>query len=126
MRLIPVLDLKEGRIVRAVGGRRSEYRPIVSCLVATAVPGDVAAALASVYHPRELYVADLDAIGGASPAVAVYEEIRQPKTALWVDAGVKEVRDASALAACGVEGVVLGLESVRGPEVVREAVRSFG
>ena len=35
MRIIPVLDLMNGVAVRAVGGRRSEYRPLVSRLCAT-------------------------------------------------------------------------------------------
>jgi phosphoribosylformimino-5-aminoimidazole carboxamide ribotide isomerase len=126
MRIIPVLDLKEGRVVRAVGGRRSEYRPIISRLVDGATPGAVTAALAAAFRPRELYVADLDAIAGAPPAIPTYGEIRQPGVALWVDAGVREARDAEALAAAGVDGIILGLESVRGPESVRAAMRTLG
>ena len=37
--------------------------------------------------------------------------------ALWVDAGVREPGDARALAAAGT-GVVVGLETVSGPEAL--------
>jgi phosphoribosylformimino-5-aminoimidazole carboxamide ribotide isomerase len=126
MRIIPVLDLKNGLVVRAAGGRRDEYQPIVSRLVDGATPGAVAAALTAAFRPRELYVADLDAIAGAPPAILTYDEFRQPGIALWVDAGVREARDAEALAAAGVDGIILGLESVRGPEVARAAIRTLG
>src|SRR5262249_61384230 len=67
MRLIPVLDVRDSMVVRGVGGRRSEYRPVVSRLTSSTAPLDVARALVDSFHPRELYLADLDAIGGAGP-----------------------------------------------------------
>jgi hypothetical protein len=44
MRILPVLDLMNGVVVRGVGGRRSEYRPVASRLAVSADPADVAAA----------------------------------------------------------------------------------
>ena len=44
-RLIPVLDLMNGKVVRAVGGRRDEYRPVVSTLTPSTEPVEVAMAL---------------------------------------------------------------------------------
>ena len=64
MRIIPVLDVLGGVVVRAVAGRRSEYRPLVSRLTTSTRPEAVAQALLSATGAKELYVADLDAILG--------------------------------------------------------------
>ncbi len=64
MRIIPVLDILNGIVVRAVAGRRSEYRPLVSKLTASVEPTEVARALLAATGAQELYVADLDAISG--------------------------------------------------------------
>jgi len=62
-RLIPVLDVMNGQVVRAVGGRRHEYRPLTSKLVQSTDPETVAMSLLDATGARELYVADLDALG---------------------------------------------------------------
>ena len=61
-RIIPVLDVMGGQVVRAVGGRRDEYRPVVSKLTEATDPVTVAEALLTFTGADELYVADLDLI----------------------------------------------------------------
>src|SRR5918994_25530 len=65
VRVVPVIDLKDGTAVHAVRGERERYRPVRSAL--TGDDGD-ASALARAFRSElgldELYVADLDAIGG--------------------------------------------------------------
>ena len=121
VRLIPVLDVLHGVVVRGVGGRRGEYRPIVSRLTASTDPVEVARSLVAAFHPAELYLADLDGIAGAPPAVGVYRAIRELGVRLWVDAGVRDGAGARAIAAAGCD-VVAGLETVPGPEALREIV----
>ena len=124
MRVIPVLDVVNGVAVRAVAGPRSDYRPLVSKICATADPLDVAAAYRRLGY-AELYLADLDAIAGAEPAWALYAELRQLGLALWLDAGLRGVEDALAVAAAGVEHIIVGLETVRGPAEVQAIVRQW-
>jgi phosphoribosylformimino-5-aminoimidazole carboxamide ribotide isomerase len=124
--LIPVIDLLHGLVVRAVGGRRHEYRPIQSMLVNSAAPLAVARALLERFQPTRLYVADLDAIGGAAPAWAIYRQLRSFGVPLWIDAGVRSVADAVALADAGVDGVVCGLETVPGPVALKLIVNALG
>ena len=64
MRIIPVIDIMGGIVVRAIAGRRSEYRPLVSTLTESVEPAEVARALLDATGAGELYVADLDAITG--------------------------------------------------------------
>ena len=65
MRLIPVMDLKDGLVVHAVRGERQRYQPVKSVLCPTAQPLDVALAFRDQLGLSELYIADLDAIQGS-------------------------------------------------------------
>ena len=69
MRILPVIDLKGGLVVRGVAGRRQEYRPVVSRLTPSSRPIDVAGAFRDHLGLDHLYLADLDAIAGAAPAL---------------------------------------------------------
>jgi phosphoribosylformimino-5-aminoimidazole carboxamide ribotide isomerase len=122
MHILPVLDLMAGRVVRGIGGRRGEYRPIVSPLTPSSEPAAVAAALAAHFGFTEFYLADLDAIEGAAPAWDTYVQLHAADCQLWVDAGVRSVERARELARAGVERVVVGLETVAGPAVLAAAV----
>lgn len=126
MRLIPVLDLLGGVVVRGVGGRRHEYRPVVSKLAASCGPVEMAHAFRNHFGFTELYLADLDAIAEAPPALATVAALRAAGFRLWVDAGVREPAQAAALAAAGIEGVVLGLETIAGPTALARACAELG
>jgi phosphoribosylformimino-5-aminoimidazole carboxamide ribotide isomerase len=114
VRILPVIDLLGGAVVRGVAGRRKEYRPLVSPLCSTAAPLDVARAFRHRFGLEELYLADLDAIGGAPPALEIISSLRDDGFRLWVDAGVRRPAQARQLAALGA-GVVVGLETLAGP-----------
>jgi phosphoribosylformimino-5-aminoimidazole carboxamide ribotide isomerase len=115
-----------GVVVRGVGGRRHEYRPIVSRLTPSSAPLEIARAFRGHLGCDELYLADLDAIGGTEPALELYDGLRREGFALWVDAGVRDAAQARTLAAAGVERVVIGLETVRGPAELARACADLG
>ncbi len=126
MRIIPVIDLKGGQVVHAVGGRRDEYHPIRSQLVDSSCPEIVARTFRDRLGLDELYVADLDAIAGGEPALATLSALVGMDMRLMVDAGVRSAAAAAAVQSAGVRGVILGLESVGGPDLVREIVARMG
>jgi len=126
MRIIPVLDVMHGEVVRGVGGRRQEYRPLVSRLTPSSRPLDVANALASHFGCRELYVADLDAIGGGEPAWPLYAALHEQGFRLWVDAGIRRPTRAGQLADAGIESIVAGLETIQGPTELAEMAQILG
>ncbi len=64
----------------------------------------------------ELYLADLDAIAGARPATALYAELVAAGTVLWVDAGIRYCTELPQVAATGVQRIVVGLETILGPQ----------
>jgi phosphoribosylformimino-5-aminoimidazole carboxamide ribotide isomerase len=111
MRVIPVIDLKGGTAVHAVRGERERYRALGRDPLALAV------AFRAELGLDELYVADLDAIAGDrghdSTIAALADEAR-----VMVDAGVSEPERARALLALGVHRVVVGTETLTGPEAL--------
>lgn len=125
MRIIPVIDLKDGLVVRGIAGRRAEYRPVVSQLALSAEPLAVAQSFRDALGCTELYLADLDAIAGASPAWQIYRQLHELGLQLWVDAGVRTVERASALADAGVARVVVGLETIAGPNELERTLEAL-
>lgn len=99
MQLIPVIDLMHGQAVRAVRGDRASYRPVVSRLCEGSDPVTVARALCAHCDAARLYVADLDALTGGQPQVAVLQRLLQalPGVELWVDAGFVDADAAQRL-----------------------------
>jgi phosphoribosylformimino-5-aminoimidazole carboxamide ribotide isomerase len=87
MRVIPVIDLMNGVVVRGVGGRRDEYRPIQSRIAPDAQPATVARAFADQFSFGTVYVADLDAIMRGRPNVEAWKQIAAAGFTLWLDAG---------------------------------------
>jgi phosphoribosylformimino-5-aminoimidazole carboxamide ribotide isomerase len=127
MKIIPVLDIRAGVVVHGVGGRRQEYRPLVSKLTEAQEPAPVARALHDHFGFAEIYVADLDAIAGREPDLATYAKISALGYTLWVDAGIRDARAAARVAACtGLERIVVGLETVQAPQVLQRLCSEHG
>lgn len=112
--VIPVLDLRGGRVVRARRGERASYAPIETPLAKGSDPAAVAAGLLRAWPARILYVADLDAIiDGAAPDTAALRAIASacPDVALWVDAGFARTEAVEDFLAAGIGRPVIGTES---------------
>lgn len=93
-RIIPVIDVLGGVVVRAVGGRRDEYRPLTSRITSSTVPWEVARDLQTWTGRKEIYVADLDAIlGQGTIAPAVLELIETADGRVWLDTGIRTPSD---------------------------------
>ncbi len=112
MQIIPVIDIRNGVAVRAVGGRRDEYRAIESCLTASVEPAAVLTALQDHFQMSSCYVADLDAIERAQINRCTIAEMVRTGVSLIVDAGVTTIEQIESLLEIGVSKVVLASESV--------------
>jgi len=120
MRVIPVIDLMHGQVVRGIAGNRSEYRPIESRIADNAKPATVARALVERFGFETVYVADLDAIQGRSPNVLAWEEIQRAGLSLLLDAGIGDPSRCLAIrelmGSRRIEAdIVIGLESLCDP-----------
>jgi len=126
LQIIPVLDIQGGVAVHARGGQRDDYRPLRSVLRAGSDPILLAQAVRDVFGLDDLYLADLDAIAGALPALGLYERIAGLDLTIRVDAGLRDGADLVAIREKGVESVVIGLETVAGPDGLRSALEAAG
>jgi phosphoribosylformimino-5-aminoimidazole carboxamide ribotide isomerase len=120
MEIIPVLDLKDGKVVHARQGQRDTYQPIVSRLSSTSAPDDVLAGLLRLRSFTKVYIADLDAIGKKGEHAQIVSELahEHPAVEFWLDDG------RTAPAAPNVSDNirrVLGSESVHDIEAFRVA-----
>src|SRR5215212_3542741 len=107
MRIVPVIDVRRGEVVRAVGGVREDYEPIQSELCLTGEPLPLAFALRERFGFTEIYLADLTALAGGPPDLELYSGFAEIEMLAWVDAGVRTAADAVRIRACGA-GVVVG------------------
>jgi HisA/HisF family protein len=117
---IPVIDLMDGRVVRARMGDRASYRPLESLLSPTSDAVDVVRGLLSVYPFRILYVADLDAIQRNGENFPTLERIRAefPALCMWIDNGAAEFEALNAVIRAGLGAPVIGSESQRDDALV--------
>ncbi|MBD8908578.1 HisA/HisF-related TIM barrel protein [Methylorubrum zatmanii] len=121
-RLIPVIDLRRGQVVRARAGERDAYAPIDTPLARGSKPADIARGLLDAVGGSLLYVADLDAImEGAEPDRRSLEAVHRacPGTVLWVDAGFADASGVERFMAGGLGRPVIGSESQRDAQLVR-------
>lgn len=121
--IIPVIDLKGGKVVRARQGLRRSYAPLETPLAPTSAPIDVAAGLLSLHPFQAIYIADLDRIERSgshardiSALIAAF-----PSVTFWVDPGVRDAAEAyEFLARHRSVHLVLGSESLAGHAMLEE------
>jgi phosphoribosylformimino-5-aminoimidazole carboxamide ribotide isomerase len=112
IRVIPVLDLKDGVAVHAVRGERSRYEPVRSVLSPSADPVAVAQAFRSRLGLTECYVADLDAIARRGDHGSVVRAMAQSGLAVWVDAGISTASEARRALSLGASRIIVGTETL--------------
>lgn len=126
LQILPVLDLLNGVVVRGVGGRRDEYRPVQSVLTASAEPLDVARAFRGRLGLTTLYVADLDGILQQRPNEEVFRQLTNDGFELWIDGGLRSLDDARRLLDAGATKVIVGLETLSDPQLLAKLNGEFG
>ncbi len=95
------MDILNEEVVRAIRGERSEYRPVhlTSAVVKNSNPLDVFDAL----KPKNVYIADLDAITGKGNNFDVIEKLAK-KCELIADCGFKSIEEVKELSFTPVLG----------------------
>lgn len=110
--IIPVLDIKDGLVVRALMGNRETYQPIETPLSSTANVLDVANGLRTLYPFPAFYVADLNRIERRREGAALGQLRPLLSTAnIWLDAGFSEQDQLDTVLATDGIFPVLGSES---------------
>lgn len=97
MKVRAVLDLMDGVVVRGVGGKRDQYRPIESKLTRSTAPRDIACAIHEATGISDFYIADLDAIEHRTrPDWALASWFAAQGWSLWIDCGLVSAAEVAA------------------------------
>ena len=123
MQIIPVLDIRQGLVVRGVAGQRDHYRPITSRLSARPEPLAVATAIRDTFHLNRLYVADLDAIVDRRPNRQIVRQLVDKGFQVLLDAGVRNSDDVAWLAELSGVSPIVGLETIADPQTLDDVCR---
>src|ERR1041385_4334972 len=121
MRVIPAIDLKNGKCVRLLQGRKSEMTVYNENPIGVAK--EFAAAGAEMIH-----VVDLDGAfnGAESPNRAVVKEIVDTiDVPVEFGGGIRSLKDVQELCNAGVARVVLGTVAAESPLLLKEFVGKF-
>ena len=94
MNIIPAIDLKKGKVVRAVGGDRDSYRPIDLVTTYSSNPITFVKALIIKYRPSTIYLADLDLLNDDGNNIDIIYKIANMfrNKIFWVDVGSKKIK----------------------------------
>jgi HisA/HisF family protein len=124
--IIPALDLKDGRVVHARGGARTEYRPIETPLGSAVDAIAIARGLLDATGSLALYIADLDALEGVGNHFDLCRDLASalPRNDLWIDAGFSNVTDCAFWLPLGAT-LVVGSESLTSIEDWQELRAAF-
>jgi len=92
MKIIPVIDLKDGVVVHARQGNRVHYHPINTDLCKSPDIFQVIKAFLGIYEFDTLYIADLNAITHQGEHNRLITEvlIRFPQITFWIDQGYQK------------------------------------
>jgi len=122
MLIVPVLDLKDGIVVRAVAGQRDAYRPLE---VQGKSPRETAAEMIAKTGADAIYIADLDAILGSGGNRKLWIEMAETLGVdCFVDAGLRTPDDVRNFPDHLRLLPVLGTETMIGPETALAAKES--
>jgi len=92
MNIIPAIDIKNGKVVKAIKGERSRYNPINIDSGFSSDPYIFIKQIIEVYHPSIFYIADINSL--CSDIDSNIDLIRNiadqyKSTKFWVDTGTK-------------------------------------
>ncbi|MDD5580908.1 MAG: HisA/HisF-related TIM barrel protein [Methylobacter sp.] len=92
MKIIPVIDLKDGVVVHARQGKRELYQPINTGLGGSSDIYQVIRAFLSFYDFNTIYIADLNAISlqGNHEHLINNVLMRFPQITFWIDRGYQQ------------------------------------
>jgi phosphoribosylformimino-5-aminoimidazole carboxamide ribotide isomerase len=113
MKIIPVIDLKNGAVVHARQGNREHYEPINTDLCKSPDIFQVIEAFLGVYKFDSFYIADLNAITYQGNHNLLIAEVlaRYPQIMFWIDKGYQKYDEGVPTANNTLP--VLGSESYR-------------
>jgi len=126
MRIVPVIDVKNGVVVRAIGGRRNEYRPLITPLTTDISPLAVARAMSRAVGSNTIYFADLDSITSERDNLEHLLTLSEAGFEVWADTGIFTMSQLRHFQPGDAVIPVIGSETLRHLTTLQHAVDEFG
>ena len=94
MKIIPVIDLKDGVVVHAQQGIREQYQPNCTQLCQSSDIYQIIQAFLGIYNFDAMYIADLNAITQQGGNERLISEVLAffPQIVFWIDSGFQRVK----------------------------------
>jgi phosphoribosylformimino-5-aminoimidazole carboxamide ribotide isomerase len=94
MKIIPVIDLKDGVVVHAKQGLREQYLPVKTALCQSPDIYKVIEAFLEIYDFDTMYIADLNAITGQGDHERLITGVLTcfPRIQFWIDSGYQRFK----------------------------------
>ena len=91
MDIIPAIDVKNGKVVKALKGNRENYQAISSARGFTSNPFTFIKKMIHKYHPRIIYIADINSLSKDGDNIDLLVEIvnQNKNCVFWIDIGGK-------------------------------------
>lgn len=124
-KLLPVIDLLNGQVVRGIAGERDHYQPVQSVLCDSARPSAIAAAFAAG-GADQCYVADLDAILRGAPSFDSIQAVIDAGLQVWLDAGFDTLPRWPIRLTRALHSAVLGSETISTLERLQAQIEFWG
>ncbi len=120
MKIIPAIDLKNGRCVRLLQGKEDQETVYGEDPVETALSFEEQGA-------EQIHLVDLDgAFRGESKNLEQVERIAQAvKVPIELGGGIRSLDDISRVFDLGVNFVIIGTIAVKNPKILEEAIKNF-
>lgn len=123
MEIIPVIDIREGKVVKAIRGERNKYFPLEdSSLVMSSDPLRMASAFKQELNLNKLYIADLDSIEQKGDNFLTLEALKQLGIEMMVDIGIRDRDDLREKIINIIDYLILGTETLLSLDVVKYAI----
>jgi phosphoribosylformimino-5-aminoimidazole carboxamide ribotide isomerase len=118
--VIPAIDLKDGKCVRLLQGKKEEVT----------VYSDDPASMAEHWvdlGARMLHVVDLDgAFSGEQKNIEKIQDIRKRiHVPMQLGGGIRDMESITRLLEMGVDRVIIGTSAAKNPEIVQEAAQKY-
>ena len=120
MKIIPAIDLKNGRCVRLLQGKEDQETVYGEDPVETALSFEEQGA-------EQIHLVDLDgAFRGESKNLEQVERIAQAvKVPVELGGGIRSLDDISRVFDLGVSFIIIGTIAVKNPKILEEAIQKF-